>query len=260
MRLRAGRALARLAEHRARGRARHRAAEGHRGVQRLARVRDVDPGAISVAPRRSWRGQHDVAIAGGADSMSDVPLGVSKKLASALIDAQKAQDARRASCKRVHASSRRKDLRRPCRPRSREPTTGLTMGESAEKMAKENGITARRAGRDRAPLARERRARVEGRHLRGRGDARLSRRRTTRRSRKDNLVREDSTLESYAKLTPVFDRKHGTITAGNSSPLTDGASALLVMREDEGEGARLHAARLRPERGPTPRSIRAGSC
>jgi acetyl-CoA acyltransferase len=49
----------------------------------------------------------------------------------------------------------------------------------------------------------------------------------------DNVVRKDSNLESYAKLPPVFDRHHGTITAGNSSPLTDGAGALLVMRESK---------------------------
>jgi acetyl-CoA acyltransferase len=50
-------------------------------------------------------------------------------------------------------------------------------------------------------------------------------------STEDNLVRKDSSLESYAKLRPVFDRKYGTITAGNSSPLTDGASAVLLMSE-----------------------------
>src|SRR6185503_10060683 len=50
---------------------------------------------------------------------------------------------------------------------------------------------------------------------------------------RDNLVREDSTPEAYAKLPPAFDRRHGTITAGNASPLTDGASALLVMRESK---------------------------
>ena len=49
----------------------------------------------------------------------------------------------------------------------------------------------------------------------------------------DNVVRKDSKLESYAKLPPVFDRNHGTITAGNSSPLTDGASALLLMSESK---------------------------
>ena len=49
----------------------------------------------------------------------------------------------------------------------------------------------------------------------------------------DNLIRGDSTLEAMAKLRPVFDRKYGTITAGNSSPLTDGAAAVLLMSEDK---------------------------
>src|SRR5690606_9187957 len=56
----------------------------------------------------------------------------------------------------------------------------------------------------------------------------------------DNLVRHDSELEAYGQLRPVFDRAHGTITAGNSSPLTDGASALLLMSEEraKSEGRR----------------------
>jgi acetyl-CoA acyltransferase len=49
----------------------------------------------------------------------------------------------------------------------------------------------------------------------------------------DNVVRKDSSADAYAKLAPAFDRKYGTVTAGNSSPLTDGASALLVMRESK---------------------------
>jgi acetyl-CoA acyltransferase len=49
----------------------------------------------------------------------------------------------------------------------------------------------------------------------------------------DNVVRKDSTVEGYAKLKPVFDRKYGSITAGNASPLTDGAAALIVMAEDK---------------------------
>jgi acetyl-CoA acyltransferase len=55
----------------------------------------------------------------------------------------------------------------------------------------------------------------------------------------DNLVRRDSDPASYEKLRPVFDRAHGTITAGNSSPLTDGASALLLMREDKAKALGL---------------------
>src|SRR5690606_38510905 len=57
--------------------------------------------------------------------------------------------------------------------------------------------------------------------------------------REDNLVRKDSSIEGYAKLKPVFDRKHGTITAGNSSPLTDGASALLLMSEEKAKSLGL---------------------
>jgi len=53
--------------------------------------------------------------------------------------------------------------------------------------------------------------------------------------RRDNVVREKSERESYARLKPCFDRKHGTITAATSSPLTDGASALLMMREDKAD-------------------------
>ena len=56
---------------------------------------------------------------------------------------------------------------------------------------------------------------------------------------KDNLVREDSKAESYSKLKPVFDRKYGTITAANSSPLTDGASALLLMSEEKAKALGL---------------------
>jgi acetyl-CoA acyltransferase len=49
---------------------------------------------------------------------------------------------------------------------------------------------------------------------------------------RDNLVRDDASLEALAKLPPVFDRRHGTITAGNASPLTDGGSAVLLMAEE----------------------------
>jgi acetyl-CoA acyltransferase len=57
--------------------------------------------------------------------------------------------------------------------------------------------------------------------------------------KEDNLIRKDSSLEGYAKLKPVFDRKHGTITAANSSPLTDGASALLLMSEEKAKSLGL---------------------
>ncbi len=186
--------------------------------------------ALTSAAEAMLAGQHDVAIAGGADSMSDVPIGVSRKLAGALMELQKA----RTLPDRLKALSKvaLKDLVPPTPGFSREPTTGEQMGEAAEKMAKQNGIS--RAEQD------------EIAHRSHAGAARAWRDGTyaaevmhvipppyDKGVDRDNLVREDSSLEAYAKLPPVFDRRHGTITAGNSSPLTDGASALLVMRESK---------------------------
>jgi len=186
--------------------------------------------AMTSAAEAILAGQHDVAIAGGADSMSDVPLGLGKKLASALMEAQKAKSLGL----KLKAFSRLspKDLIPPIPGFSREPTTGEQMGEAAEKMAKLNNIS--REEQDRiAHLSHVNAARAwqdgtyaaEVMHvIPPPYDAPVSR---------DNLVRDDSTLEGYAKLKPAFDRQHGTITAGNASPLTDGASALLVMRESK---------------------------
>ena len=210
-------------------------------VLRSGLPKDIDAYSVSRACATSIQamtnvveailaGQHDVAIAGGADSMSDVPLGLGKKLALALMEAQKAKSLGL----KLKAFSRLspKDLVPPIPGFSREPTTGEQMGEAAEKMAKLNGITreeqdkiahlshvnASRAWKDGTYAA-------EVMHMIPPPyDAPVAR---------DNLVRDDSTLEGYAQLKPAFDRAHGTITAGNASPLTDGASALLIMRESK---------------------------
>lgn len=175
-------------------------------------------------------GVHDVGIAGGADSMSDIPLGVTRKLTRVLMEAQKAKSL--GGKLKLITSLSPKDLVPPIPGFSREPATGELMGEAAEKMAKLNGITrqeqdaiahkshigASRAWKDGTYAA-------EVMHLIPPPyDAPVT---------EDNVVRHDSTLESYSKLKPAFDRNHGTITAGNSSPLTDGASALLLMRESK---------------------------
>jgi acetyl-CoA acyltransferase len=171
----------------------------------------------------------DVGIAGGADSASDVPMVTSKRLADALVGASRAKGlgGKLSSFRGVSAG----DLL-PIPPALKEPSTGLTMGESAEKMAKENGIS-RQAQDEFAHRSHTLAAQAWA-------DGRLARDVMTayvapkyEAFSEDNLVRKDSTLEGYAKLRPVFDRKFGTITAGNSSALTDGASALLVMRESK---------------------------
>lgn len=185
--------------------------------------------AVNVA-EAIMAGAIDTGLAGGADSASNVPITVSKRLADALVDAMKA----RSLGERVQAFAglRPRDLA-PVPPAIKEFSTGLSMGESAEKMAKENHIG--REAQD--EFAHRSHSRASAAWLEGKFDGEVMQvfvpERFKEAIREDNLVRKDSELEKYAKLKPAFDRKHGTVTAGNSSPLTDGASALLLMREDK---------------------------
>ena len=173
-------------------------------------------------------GQIRNGIAGGADSASDVPITLSKKLASSLLKASKARSigARLAAFKSI----RPRDLI-PKIPALREPSSDYTMGQAAEKMAKENGID--RKAQD--ELAHRSHVNAASAWRDGFFDSQVMDAYVPPRYKavsKDGLVRNDSELKAYSTLRPVFDRRHGTITAGNSSPLSDGASALLLMRED----------------------------
>ncbi|HJL15836.1 MAG TPA: acetyl-CoA C-acyltransferase FadI [Sandaracinaceae bacterium LLY-WYZ-13_1] len=180
-------------------------------------------------------GTIDCGVAGGADSATDVPISVSKKLASALIDANKAKTLKDRLA--AFGGLSPKDLL-PVPPALKEYTTGLTMGESAEKMAKENGI-AREAQDEVAHRSHSRAAKAWEAGWFDDEVMEVYVPPDFESIRQDNLVRHDSDLGGYAKLRPVFDRKHGTITAANSSPLTDGASALILMREDKAKGLGL---------------------
>ena len=185
--------------------------------------------AVNVA-ESIMTGAIDTGVAGGADSSSNVPITVTKRLAEALMEATKA----RSIGERLQAfrGLRPKDLA-PQPPAIREFSTGLTMGESAEKMAKENHIS--RESQDEFALRSHQLAAKAWEE--GKFDDEVMEvfvpNRFNESIREDNLVRKDGSIEKYAKLKPVFDRKHGTVTAANSSPLTDGASALLLMREDK---------------------------
>src|SRR5438445_160557 len=115
----------------------------------------------------------------------------------------------------------------PVTPAIGEPSTGETMGQSAEKMAKENHIT--REAQDRWALRSHELA------ARGTDDGRLTAEIVPWLApivTQDNGIRRDTSLAQMAKLKPVFDRRYGSVTAANSSPLTDGASAVLLMGED----------------------------
>ncbi|MGR5151769.1 acetyl-CoA C-acyltransferase FadI [Photobacterium swingsii] len=172
-------------------------------------------------------GTIDIGIAGGADSSSVLPIGVSKKMAATLLQLSKAKT----MSKRLKLLSKLsiKDLM-PVPPAVAEYSTGLSMGQTAEQMAKSHGITrqeqdalahrshtlAAQAWRD--GLIQDEVITAFPEPYRQWID-------------KDNNIREDSSLELYAKLRPAFDRKFGSVTAANSTPLTDGAAAVLLMRE-----------------------------
>lgn len=173
-------------------------------------------------------GDIESGISGGAESASDVPITVSKPLARALVRVNKAKTwaKRFAAFKNVGI----KDVI-PVPPALKEPSSDYSMGESAEKMAKENAITRQSqdefAHRSHVNASKSWREGFFNDHVM---PAYVPPEYPV--VAKDNLVRDDSNLDDYRKLAPVFDRRHGTVTAGNSSPLTDGASALVLMRED----------------------------
>ena len=186
--------------------------------------------AIAEVASAILLGHADTGIAGGAESLSDVPILHSRRMARALVDAQKARSLGERLA--VFSRIRPRDLV-PQAPAIAEPSTGLTMGQSAEKMARENGISRRE--QDEIALASHRnaaRAIEEGR-LAPETCAVLVPPTYETAVTADNLVRKDTTLEALAALKPVFDRRYGTVTAGNSSALTDGAAAVLLMSEEK---------------------------
>ncbi|HEX9982060.1 MAG TPA: acetyl-CoA C-acyltransferase FadI [Thermoanaerobaculia bacterium] len=192
--------------------------------------------AITAASDMIYRGYADTVIAGGSESLSDVPILFSKKFANALVGASKQKSV--GGKLGAFSKIRPKDLA-PDAPAIAESTTGLTMGESAEKMAKENHIS--REAQDKFALQshlRAAEATANGRFKDEVMNVVVPPQYETVVD-KDNLIRGDSTLEAMAKLRPVFDRKYGTITAGNASPLTDGAAAVLLMSEEKAKALGL---------------------
>jgi acetyl-CoA acyltransferase len=186
--------------------------------------------AITDAADQIALGHLDVAIAGGAESLSNVPILHSRGFSDALVQASRAKSL--SGRLKALSAIRPKDLV-PITPAIAEPTTGETMGESAEKMAKINDIP--REEQDQFALRSHRLAAA------GTADGRLTAEIMTvyvppkfdSVVSSDNGIREDTSYEKLATLKPVFDRRYGSVTAGNSSPLTDGAACVLLMREEK---------------------------
>ena len=185
--------------------------------------------AVADASDTIALGNANVVVAGGVESLSDIPILASRRLADILVEASKAKSL--GARIKTFAKLRPRDLV-PVSPAIAEPSTGETMGQSAEKMAKENHIS--REAQDRWALRSHKLA------AQGTADGRLTAeiapwlpsRPGREVVRQDNGIRTDTSLEQMAKLRPVFDRRYGSVTAANSSPLTDGASAVLLMSDD----------------------------
>ena len=186
--------------------------------------------AITDAADQIALGHLDVAIAGGSESLSNIPILHSQRFAETLVLASKAKSL--PARLRILARLRPRDFI-PITPAIAEPTTGETMGQSAEKMAKLNAIS--REEQDHFALRSHRLASA------GTADGRLTAEimpvyvppKFESVLTSDNGIREDTSYEQLSALKPVFDRKYGSVTAGNSSPLTDGGACVLLMNEEK---------------------------
>jgi acetyl-CoA C-acetyltransferase len=166
-------------------------------------------------------GQIECGIAGGVDTTSDAPLAVSEDLREILLELYRSKS----NAQRLKTLTRiRPQQLIPEIPRNAEPRTGLSMGEHTAIMAKEWGIG--RSEQD--ELAAESHRKLAAAYDTGWLDDLVM---PYLGQERDQNLRPDTTPEKLAKLKPVFGGEDGTMTAGNSTPLSDGASAVLISSE-----------------------------
>ena len=177
--------------------------------------------AILVANKIAL-GQIECGIAGGTDTTSDAPIGVSEGLREILLDLNRAKTAG----ERLKVLSRfRPSHLKPEIPQNGEPRTGLSMGGHCQITAREWSIP--RDEQDK--LAYESHQKLASAYDEGFFKDLMT---PLAGLEKDNILRPDTTLEKLATLKPVFDRENGTMTAANSTALTDGASCVLLASEE----------------------------
>ena len=178
--------------------------------------------AVILVANKIALGQIDVGIAGGVDTTSDAPIAVNDDLRQILLDANRA----RSNTERLRLLARlRPGQIMPSVPENAEPRTGLSMGEHCAIMASDWGIT--RAEQD--ELAALSHQHMAAAYDRGFQDDLIT---PYLGLTRDQNLRPDSSVEKLGKLKPVFGGENGTMTAGNSTPLSDGASAVLLASEE----------------------------
>jgi acetyl-CoA acyltransferase len=174
-------------------------------------------------------GRQELVLAGGVEVLSDVPITYSDKAQKFLTSFSRAKTLAQ-KLTLLKQISPKDFLPKP--PALAEPYTGLTMGDHGEIMAVKNNIA--RARQDEYALMSHTRAHaaVQAGFLSEEVVPFWAGKKNDVYVDADNIIRNDSTLEGLAKIKPAFDKRNGTLTAGNSSALTDGASAVLLASED----------------------------
>jgi acetyl-CoA acyltransferase len=193
---------------------------------------------IGDAARAIAFGSPQLVLAGGVECLSDVPIVYSQEARKFLVKLNKAKStaARLNMLKDFNAKAW---LPKP--PSLSEPMTGFTMGEHGEMMAKLNRISKE----DQDQFAVDSHKKAAAAQERGVFDEEIvpvwpaPRHETC--VEKDNVIRADTSVEAMRDLKPAFDRKYGTLTAGNSSPLTDGAAVTLIADEGRAKALGLKA-------------------
>lgn len=185
--------------------------------------------SIVIAAQRIELGLGDTYIAGGVESMSHVPVLFNASARNWLFKLQKARSASQIAALMTQF---RPSFLKPVVPAIGDPLCGLTMGETAELLSRDFGIT--REEQDSFALNSQERC------LKATREGWLAEEihpipipKTGKMQEVDDGIREDQSLEQLAKLRPVFDKLTGTVTAGNSSQVTDGAAMLVVMKESK---------------------------
>jgi acetyl-CoA acyltransferase len=185
--------------------------------------------AVTSAAAMIERGEADVVVAGGSDSTSNAELKLPQKVVHALAPLALGKGASPAQILGILGQLLPLSEILPRTPKIAERSTGQVMGEAAEEMAQRNGIG--REEQDAFALRSHQRAaqaQAEGLF----DGERVAVESTSGWTHTDGLVRADSSLEKLAKLRPVF-AKNGSLSAGNSSGLTDGAASVLLMSEEK---------------------------
>jgi acetyl-CoA C-acetyltransferase len=183
--------------------------------------------AAMVVANKIALGHIECGIAGGVDTTSDAPIGLNEKLRKIMLEASRAKT----TAQRLTALSKIRPamLVQPALPRNGEPRTGLSMGEHAEQMAQQWNISRE----DQDALALKSHMNLAKAYDDGFFNDLMT---PFKGVSRDNNLRGDLSIEKLRSLKPVFDKKvapeKGTLTAGNSTPLTDGASAVLLASEE----------------------------